>query len=165
MKSIPEISVDTKLLAQVIEKMEPGHVLTYEELSSLIGRDVRKRARGNLRSARLSALRSHGVVTEAVTSVGIKRLEDTENVGTTGDAARRRIRRLANRAVQKLTAVNFDELTNDLKIKQNTELSQLGALRAFSRDAVSEKIAAKVAASNQQLAIAKTLEVFSGEKS
>lgn len=161
MKAIPELSVDTRLLVQRIEKMAVDEVVGFVELSALIGRNVAKQARSNLTSARYVALRTHGIVTEAVTRVGIKRLSDSAIIETIGPQVRQRYRRMATRGLRKLSTVQFDSLTDAQKIRQNAEISQLGALRAFSADKVTTRIESKVSgAAAGQLAIAKTLKAF-----
>jgi hypothetical protein len=161
-KAIPELSPDTRLLYQRLRELKPEEVIPYKDLSGLIGRNVQERARSTLNAARKKALRDDHVVTEAVINVGIKRLADVRIVETTGDAVRRRIRRASSRGVLKLTSVNFDALSPQHRIKHNAELSQLGALREFSKDSQTKRIE-KIISGNDSapLAIAQTLATFS----
>lgn len=160
-RTIPEISVDTRLLYQAIQELEPDEIIEYSKLSKLIGRDVRGAARSNLMSARKMAERDDAIVVECVQNVGIKRLTDQEIVSSVGGHARKRIRRTAGRAVRKLHAVEFDKLSTTEKIRQNAELSQLSAVKAFSGDNTTKRIEPLVTVSRmEQLAIAKTLEAF-----
>ena len=161
-KAIPEMSVDTRLLYQRVREMKHEEIVTYTELSALVGRTVTTAARHNLHSARNKALRHDRVVTEAVVGVGVKRLADASIVEHTGDAVRRRMRRAAWKGVQKLTSVDFEGLDQAQRVKQNAELSQLSALRAFSKDSITGKIERRIgnASSPEPLALAKTLDVF-----
>lgn len=161
-KTIPELSVDTRLLYQRILKLNPDETISYAELSAVIGRDVTGSARSNLFSARNKALRE-GINTEAVTKVGIKRLTDTQTVGTTDGRVRDHIRRVTGKAVKKLATVDFNNLSNPDKVKHNTAVSHLGALRAFAADKIAPRIERKVKESNgEQLAIVHTLQAFEG---
>jgi len=51
-RSIPEMSVDTRLLIERLSRVEIGDFVSYKELSEVIGRDVQGAARGNLTTAR-----------------------------------------------------------------------------------------------------------------
>src|ERR1051326_1826416 len=160
-KSIPELSVDTRLLCDRLRELKPGETISYEDLSGCIGRSVVERARGLLTSARHIVLRDDRIVTEAVAKVGIKRLTDEEIVNSIGGQARRHIGRTARVAIRKTTAVKFDQLTSEQKVRQNTELSHLGALNAFSADKVSKRIEAKISTTDSgPSVVANTLKSF-----
>jgi hypothetical protein len=162
MKSIPEISIDTRAIYERLVRLKPGEMVEYAELNKLIGRDVQSKARHNLTSAMRRALHADRIVTESVPNIGIKRLTDSEVVATSGHNGRSRIRRIANRTVRKLTSVDFDQLPPDQKIRQNAELSQLSALRAFSSEKVGKRIETAINNDTAKgpLAIARTLEVW-----
>lgn len=165
-KTIPEMSGDARLLFERIATMQPNDQLDYAECSKIIGRDI-KGCPHLLASARRKALRDLRIVTEAVVGVGIRRLADATIVETVGEMTRKRIRHMANNGVRKLTAVGFDGLTSEQKIKHNAELSQLSAVRAFSKENVTNRLESKIktgggaSTGSAPLAIAKTLEVFS----
>ena len=162
-KSICEITPDTRLLYQRLCKLEPDESISYATLSELIGRDVQGLASHNLVSARHMAERDNAIVTDAIFGEGIKRLTDQSIVLNVGQRVLHRTRRMAKRAVRKLTKVNFDALPPELKIKQNAEVSQLSAIAAFSTMTVTNRIEHKVESSSPQpLAIQKTLEAFKG---
>ena len=95
-RTIPELSIDSKMLYDRLIKAEVGAVIPYRELTEVISRDVQGPARGNMNTARHRALRHNGMVFEAVWKVGLKRLNDTEVVAV-GEASLGRIRRVARR--------------------------------------------------------------------
>lgn len=163
MKTIPEIGLDTRLLAERLRALRVDEEVTYAELSQLIGRNVQHEARGILRTARHHVEREDRIVTECVRNQSVKRLADAVIVNTIGTAARQRIRRTAQRAIRKLVAVDFPALPNDLKVKQNAELSQLGAIRAFGQNRATQRIADRVQEEGKgsALAVSKTLAMFS----
>ena len=158
-KSIPELSVDTRLLYQVLVGLSPGASVTYRELSKVIGRDVQTKARHHLSGAMRKAL-SEGVVTESVRNEAVKRLTDAEIVSCIGGEARGRQRRIAGKAIRKLSTVKYESLSPVQRVKHNAELSQLGALKAFAGDRIAVKLEKRVGQQGEQLAIAKTLEAF-----
>lgn len=161
-KSIPEASVDTRLLYERLRKLAPGDNVTYEELSSVIGRDVQNSARSNLASARRMCENEDRIVTAAVTNVGIKRLLSSE-IPATAEAVRAHVGRMTRRGIRKLGAVDLSELTPEQKIKHSTETAHLGALAAFSSSKASRRIEEKVSTNKGDvLALAHTLDAFKG---
>lgn len=162
-KSIPEMSVETRLLLQRLEKAAVGETVSYAELTNLCGRDVQGPARGMLYSAMRATL-SSGVVFATVRKTGVKRLADNEIVGV-GEAAIPRIRRLARRSVRKLTAVqDFDAMPNEAKIRHNTMVSMLGAVAHVTGSKTVKEVQLRVAAAQNALPLRKTLAAFGGEQ-
>lgn len=160
MNSIPEMSIDTRMLADAMRDLASGDTITYAALSALIGRDVCAVARHVLASARNVVMRDDGIVTESVMNVGIKRLTSAEVVGATGDAVRRRIRNASKRAVRKLSSVAYDTLTPELKTKHNTDMSVLGVIAHCAKDSSTKRITKAVESAHAALPLAKTLEHF-----
>lgn len=157
---IPETSVDTNLIYQRIERAEIGEVITYDEMSDLIGRNVRTKAAHNLASARRRAFNQRQMVFDAVHKVGIKRLNDVEIVTTTQQAIDK-ARRSARRAAKRITAVrDFDALPKELRVKHNTFMSALSAMAAITKAGPMAKLEKIVGEAQQTLPLAKTLEAF-----
>ena len=158
-------SIETRLLYQRIRKMQVGDVVSYGELSSILGADVRLTGRSALYSARQIAERDDTIVTEAVPNVGIKRLSDSENILSAG-AVFTKIRRAANRGVSRLTALqNFDALSDTEKTLHNASVSALAVVKMMAKPKSVERIAGAVNTTNTgQLPIARTLELFRGPK-
>lgn len=160
--SIPGQSIDTKLLLQRLQKAEVGELLTYDELGDIIGRDVQKEARSCLLSAIRSCL-SAEIVFGTVRNVGVKRLTDRELAGI-GEDVRSHIGRVARKATRKMTLIsNFDNLTNEEKIRHNTTISMLGAVGHITSVKANRSLENKVAASLEVLPLQKTLSAFMGE--
>lgn len=82
MKTIPQISVDSQTLYRRLIQASVGEVITYDELTALIGRNVRPKEKGyaNLYTAKKRALNENQIVFGPVQGVGIKRLDDAETV-------------------------------------------------------------------------------------
>jgi hypothetical protein len=158
-KSIPELSVDTRLIEQRLMAAKTDEIVPYTELSGIIGRDVQSTARHVLNSAINRGL-ANGAVFATVFNVGIKRLADVEIVAT-GDSAAVKMRRLARRAVRKLSLVkDFSAMPRQIQVRHNTLVSVMGAVAHFSKESAIKKVEAKVAESSQALPLGKTLEVF-----
>jgi hypothetical protein len=75
-----EQSPYTRLLIQRLRQVPVGAVVEYAALTRELGIDVDGRARHLLRSARTRLLEEEGIVFDAVTAVGIKRLDDVGTV-------------------------------------------------------------------------------------
>lgn len=161
-KTIPNFSVDARLLYERLKTAAIGELVLYAELSEIIGRDVQNGARHLVRSALNKALRDDRMVFEAVMDQGYRRLSDVEIVDCS-DNTFARMRRMARRQTAKLTSVaEFEKLPNNLKIKHNTNISMLGALTHLVRPASVKKIEARVSETASQLPSAKVLEHIKG---
>jgi len=154
-----EKSNDTKILESVLEGASVGDLVTYEELSKAIGRDVRKFAQPSLCSARRGLLNAKRIVFGCETGVGLKRLNDEEIVHSS-ESDRRRMKRAATRAIKKLAVVNFEGLSEELKRQHVVASAQLGAIEMFSGKNATKKIESKVDGSKTTLAIGETLQMF-----
>jgi flagellar biosynthesis component FlhA len=67
-----QLSADSAAIVKAIEEMPVGGVITYAQLSAVIGRDIRH-FRGSLESARKSVQRDKGMVFDVIRKEGIKR--------------------------------------------------------------------------------------------
>lgn len=133
-----EASLEARMIAERLAKAEVGDLITYAELSKMIGRDVQQAARPALQRARAIVLRSHRMVFECRHKIGVVRMTDTEVIGAAEELPTR-VRRLTRRTVLKLCTINHDALTNDDKTRHNAISSYAGALQLFSRpQAISE---------------------------
>lgn len=157
-----EKSSDTKILESVLVEAKVGDLITYDELSKAIGRNVRVFAMPSLRSARRGVFSSKQFVFGVETGVGLRRLNDSQIVDTT-ESDRARMRRAANRSIKKLGVVNFAELDEQHKRKHIVSSAQMGAISMFASKSATKKIDAKVDAKKDVLAIGDTLKLFGGE--
>jgi hypothetical protein len=159
MRSIPGLSIDTKMLTDKLATLVPDDVITYSDLSQVIGRDVQNGARSNLYSA-IRRLLADGKVYASVRGIGIKRLKDEEIVGV-GPAVLAKMRRAANRARAKLAAVqDFDSLDRDAKISHNLSLSVLGVVAHMTKASTVKQLETRIDQAQASLPLAKTLEAL-----
>lgn len=158
-RSIPGLSVDTKMLQDRLRDLKDGEIATYEELSSLVGRDVTASARGNLNSAR-NRLLNEGIAIVCVHGQGVKRASDAEKIGT-GLAYMKRIRRGARKTGKIVAAVDdFDSLSKDLQVQHNLTLSVLGVVGHMTKATTIKQLEARIDQAKKSLPIAKTLEAM-----
>jgi len=159
MRTIPELSIDSKLIYEKLVSLNPGESITYQSLNELIGRDVQNGARGNLVTAKKQLL-NEGVVIETIRNVGVKRLKDAE-IAFSGEYAIKKARRAIQKGSKKLICVkDFDSMPQDAQLKHNFSLSVLGALEMITKPQSIKKIEHKIAEEGVKIAAGKTLELF-----
>jgi hypothetical protein len=154
-----EKSADTKVLENVLSEMKVGDVLTYEELSRSIGRDVRQFALGALTTARQSLMKEKRMVFDIERNVGIKRLDDNQIIDST-ESDRLKMQRTGKKALTKLASVEFSNLTPDKKKQHVVASAQIGAIVMFSKKSSQSKIESHVKSDSSTLAIGETLKMF-----
>ena len=154
-----EKSNDTKILESLLSEASVGDLVTYEQLSAAIGRDVRVFARGALRSARDILLRSKRMVFGVEINEGLRRLNDEQVVDST-ERDRRHMKRTATRVIRKLSTVEFDKLSDIRKRQHVVASAQFGAIEMFATANARKKIESKVDNSKTRLAIGETLKMF-----
>lgn len=156
---IHEKSADTKILETVLAEANVGDLITYEQLSKAIGRDVRKFALSSLSSARRGIFNAKRYVFGTEKNVGLRRLNDNEIVDST-EHDRKKLRRAAKRTINKLGVVDFDNLTPEKKRQHIVASAQMGAVEMFAGKNATKKIEAKVNDSSKVLPIGETLRMF-----
>jgi len=159
-KSIKEINIESRLLFNRLRDAQTGDVITYSELSEIIGIDVQNGGRGYLNTARKMCEREKDKAFGTIVNHGLKCLNDSEVVETAVYAVGH-IKRTSRKYIRKLRCVNnFDMLTNDDKIKFNTYASTLGVLSNMTKISNIKKIEVKVQETQERLPYVKALEVF-----
>ena len=156
-----ELSADAKILRSVLEEAAVGDTITYEQLSTAIGRDVRKYAISALGTARRGVLQDKKFVFGCEANVGLVRLNDSQIVKTT-ESDRRRLQRTAKKSLTKLAVVDFAALPEDQRRSHIVASAQMGAIAMFATRSSSKKIEAKVNGSSAVLPIGETLKLFGG---
>jgi hypothetical protein len=155
-RSIPELSIDTQTIERLLITSAIGEVISYDAMTSAIGRDVRD-ARHLIASACRRLLREQHMVFAAVVNVGLKRLDDAGKIGA-GQWHLQRVRRQAKFAVDKTTAVeDFDALPNALKVEHNVVLAQAGVLKHFTSRKTAKRIGEGVNAPTKRLSLQDSL--------
>jgi hypothetical protein len=129
------LSTETRICKDRLKLAEIDEVVTYKELSNLIGRNIQE-YRNPLNSARHALRRDYGRDFSCVTGLGVKRLSD-EEVVLSADFAREILRLM--RCVD-----DFDALPIALQKKHNAEVSAMQAMRHFTKESSVRKIQEKI---------------------
>jgi hypothetical protein len=159
MKSIPELSAETKLLEAYMRKNGMvGQTIPYAALNAEIGRDVQKDARCFLTSAKRRLLKE-GQVWETVHNKGVKLLSDDQIVEAMGFVPRK-IRRIVRVAASKGSKVSTEKLSVLSKPQYYARMSQLGALDLFTSDSGYKKLETATEKTPCQLPTKKMLDLF-----
>jgi len=160
-RHIGQVTWDTKALADRLAKAKTGELITYEELSGLIGRNVQAIARSNMESARDIVMRDGQIVFGVVRNIGLKRLNAAETVQTGQDSVDH-IRRTSKRALRRITSLEYEALPNEMKIKHNMYASAFGVLAHMMGAPQMRRLEGRVEAAHDRLPLMKTLEAFKG---
>lgn len=156
-KGIQSKSADTLTIEHRLRNTQPGDVVTYEELSTLLGRDVREYCRSNVATARKSLIHD-SIYFDTVENEGFRRLNNEEACAAASFYTKR-LRRTARRGLTHLQHVKFDELSDDSKKKHLATSAQLGAIHLFSGNNATKRIESKVSGS-MPIPIGETLKLF-----
>ena len=160
-RTIGEKSADTAIIESLLRQTPEGDVLTYDEMSIALGRDVREFCKGNLYSARRILLNSDGIATDAVRGEGVKRLTSDGVLGVAKSDCSR-VRRASNTTLRKLGTVDFETLVDSNKSEHIALSAQMGAVAMFTKTQTRKVILNK--STNSQLAIGETLQMFVNSK-
>lgn len=154
--SRPENLTDIALLAECLEALSYEEIATYEDLSKIIGRDVR-RCRHLLAAAQKRVERDKGVLFSCVTNVGYKRLPPSGTLTVASDGVRS-CRRKASRVFSRISNGSGNSLSDNERHRLDGYRSLFGAMAAVSTEKVAKTIT--VESTDGALPLAKTLAVF-----
>ena len=155
------LSTETRICKDRLKLAEIDEVVTYKELSNLIGRNIQE-YRNPLNSARHALRRDYGRDFSCVTGLGVKRLSD-EEVVLSADFARKKMRKMSHREILRLMRCvdDFDALPIALQKKHNAEVSAMQAMRHFTKESSVRKIQEKIGGDVQKyLPTEKTMALF-----
>lgn len=154
------LSIETKQLLERLMKAEVGELITYKEMTDIVGRDIRKSGSGIMYSARRKALNDCRMVFVTIVNEGIKRASD-EEIANSGSSVIDKIRRASKKGKKVLHAVNdFGALTNECKVRHNASASFLGAIDLMTRPKKIIALEEKVKEESDSINVTKTLELF-----
>lgn len=157
-KPLFEASIEARLMADRFAKAAIGETVSYDELTKIIGQNVRgQHIRARLHTALKRVLRDNGIVFAVVANEGYKRLADGE-LPKLGEVSIRKIGREANRTMKKMGCADFSKMTNAELAAFNASASHLGLLAEVTKPRVSKAIEAATAKTQQQLPTAKAIE-------
>lgn len=125
---IPEISADTILIYEKLTKTAIGETITYQDLAQVIRRTPNA---GMIRTARKKAQSEDRIVFGTIRGVGIRRLAGNEVV-TNSAATFSHIQRTAKREKARLSSVEFESLSKELKIKHSASAAALAVIHEIA---------------------------------
>ena len=161
-KGIQAKSADTMIVENRLRSTEIGDIVTYDDLSKILGRDVREFCLGSIATAR-KALIGESIFFDTISKEGYKRLSQEEACGTAKHYVSR-VKSAASRGMKHLQNVKFAELSDDAQKKHLTTSAQLGAISLFSSANSEKKIEKRITTSSGPIAIGETLALFGGVK-
>lgn len=161
-RTIAEKDIDTRRIQERLDAANIGDVVTYSELSGIIGRDVMS-CYHLTRTARKALLATKKFFL-AVPSVGFKRCDDPQKVAA-GSSYLRRVRRACKKgAIITASVDDYDAMTKGDQTRHNAQLSLLGTMRAISTPAKLKAIESRVADSQEKLSMKDTIQAIAGGK-
>lgn len=144
-RTIGEISIFSQQLIGILIEVETGVVVTYPELSEVIGVDVTStKGRGYLETARKRLCKDHNIVFDTVRSVGIKRLSDEEIAKTTGESYIKSVRSKSRKTYDKINSADYHNLSKESKINYNSTMTVLALLNHVTNKKSLKRIEDKV---------------------
>ena len=159
-----ELSVDTEELIRTLEQVLPGEVITYNQLSEAIGRNVQKEAYGLLATARKHLLDS-GVAFETIPKVGLKHQERLVVMRGVMTETSKKVRSVVRREQRKLISVIPDEeykkLSKEDQTTYNTARAMLGTLKELVKDKSVGKVEKATEEAQKALPLTQTLAALS----
>ncbi len=154
-------SIESTEIYKVLSEHEKGDVIPYELLNKAGMGNVREEKYYALTTAKKMLLRGNQKVAAPVKG-GIKILTD-EDVVALGPAAIKRISNASKREMKKLATTHFDGLSNQDRIRHNTQMATMGALAHMASPRNQKKLEGKVNGDGKKLLVGDTLRFFAGD--
>jgi hypothetical protein len=156
----PDLSIESRLLIDHLSAQPPGTDVRYEVLEKIIGLPIsggNRKGYHHLTTARRVLMRDRGIVIDVNPGVGIHICTENEKINVS-ERDLLRSHRASRNARKKLTAVEYEALSEDEKKRWNSRMSVVAVLDLFSGKRALEKIAASI--EDHVMPAAKTLELF-----
>lgn len=124
--------VDTELLVKRLAKAQMGDVITYAELSAIIGSNIQNEInRTRLASARDIMLAENKIAFDVVRNQGLVRMND-ENLSEHHKPVAAKIRRAAKKGIKTMLCAKTEDLSPEKQRAFSAGLSVLGAVQLFT---------------------------------
>ena len=154
-------SHDTTIIEKRLRDAKAGDIVTYDELSRLLGRDVRLHCLGNVKTARESLEKEEKIVFDTVVNTGYRCMTEADK-STSIDRIRKQIKRRAKKGLTRASVTDFSALNEDQKQKHLTSITQLGVIQEFVSAKGTKKIESKVKQISTAISIGDTVKLFGG---
>jgi hypothetical protein len=123
----PQTQIEIELLAEALAGLAPEQILSFDEMTTLLGYPVKQASFWVLLAAREKVEKETGLRYGAVRGIGVRRL-DAKSLPGIGMGARSRIGRLAKRHGKRLTGLRYNDIDHRLQARLDRERSLLGAI-------------------------------------
>lgn len=153
-----EKSNDTGILEAKLRELDIGQMVTYEELSAAIGRDVREFAVSSLYSAR-RIIERDGIHVGTVRGEGVKRLTPGGCVDKAHSYVERS-RRSARRSRQTLETTDLEGMSQVEKSRVFALSAQAAAVEMLGSRKSTKKLTAAAEESRSAIPFGETLRLF-----
>lgn len=150
-----EMSADARFLKQRLQQVQPGQSVTYDELSTLIGKRV-SGGTSALQTAKRSLLKD-GYVFSPIRGEAIKRLTDADVVSTDDITP---LRRHARRVGKKLSTVSYETLSQPQQLAHTAKASIVSMVAAVTTETAVSKIEKAAGGRSGELPIGETLKAL-----
>lgn len=130
--------IETRLLYGRLRTLQPGELVTYDDLSAELGKDVRQ-SWHYLTTAREWLEKDDRIVTECDPGTGVRRVTNEEHAAVM-QMHRKRAQGQLRRGISKAACADYERLPRDAKQTYNRELAHLGVLHAMSGEKASKAI-------------------------
>lgn len=164
MGTITERSVYTTELIELLKKIPPESVATYEMMESKIGLDVRpgNDGYGYQKSARDILEKEHGIVFETITKVGLKKLTSEEIGLGSGNLYLKRKKSLIRKSKIRISTINdkFENLSKEAQLQVNAHRTILAFDAEMTKPKNLLKVTEGVIKKNELIGFEATINLF-----
>ena len=154
-----ERAYETGLFVERFRKLETDEMLTYGELSVMVGYNVQTK-RSHLDSARRIILAEENVLIETIHGVGLRRSGNTGALGA-GTRSRERICRESRRGLRRLGCADIAVMDNAQRLQFNGTAGVLGVLQECAKPKTARQLEGRVKAAGERLPVQKILAELS----
>lgn len=156
------LSHETRMIVQTLRAVPEGAMIEYAEIGKAIECNILDH-RHHLESARQVLCREHNILFECVRNFGLKRVVKSRVTTLAMNTTLPKIRRAADRGVQKLDCVDYTAMSKDEQRRYNAGFAQLKTIASFaSRKAMKSFVNAGVKTNENTLdkVLRDTLKAF-----
>lgn len=133
------ISHDVQIIYRRLIDTEDGDIISYTELSELIGQNILKK-RYILNSARRKAANENHIEFDTITRYGIERLSSNRIIEITGPRTLNRIRTMNEKNRTKILNTNYQKLSEENKCKKDLYITMTNFIDHTTREETIKKI-------------------------
>jgi hypothetical protein len=157
------MSPETKMLCQLLAKLQVGETVTYSEMSDVVGFNVQSNnGRGRFYTAYNRTLIDQGIYLENVRGTGYRRVANNDVPNSVTNRRSRKLRSQVKRWGKELfSGFDYRNASKDAQRDFNQSVAIHGTLALFSKPQTQDKIKEQVAIANGDINIGDTLKMFS----